>query len=155
MQNKLIKKVNKSCCFCVHRSWYIYFIYALPIFFLFLSDAFTAESIWQLQLVLNIIGKVESTWDLQQQSYETSITKNVFLASIPISFHPFQPFNFGRFPQLSSKKMMEFKKQETHNRIKEIFKLLWWQQNFHRNVQHRLIAALLPMCRLIEFLLFQ
>ena len=132
----------------------IYCIYILYLlcqhFFKFFSGPFTAESIWQLQLLLNITRKIESMWDLKMQSYE----KNAFLVNILISFHPFYPFNFGRFRQWLSKKIMEFKKQETHKRIKQTFKLLWSQQNFHRNVQHRLIAALLSMRWLIEFFFF-
>ena len=88
-------------------------------------------------------------------SYEKSITKYVFFSGIPISFHLFYPFSFWLFPQFTSKKMMQFKKQETHNRITQIFKLLWRQQNFHWNVQHRLIAAFLAMCWFIQFLSFQ
>ena len=135
---------------------YIYFLHLLcQHFILFLSGAFTAESIWQLQLLLSIIEKIGSTWDLKQQSYENCITKNVFLASTLFSFDPFCLFNLGRFLQWSSKRILEFKKQEMHKRIKQIFKLLWWQRNFHQNVQHRPITALLSMCRVIEFLVFQ
>ena len=54
-----------------------------------------------------------------------------------------------------SKRILEFKNQETHNRMKEVSKLLWRQQNFHRSVQHPLNAALLSMFRCIEFLFFQ
>ena len=122
-------------------------------FFSFLSGAFTAESIWQLQLLLNITGKIGSTWDLNICHMKNLLQKMyffpVFLFLSIHSIHSISGF------LLNVKKRMQFKKQETHNRIKQMFKLLWWQQNFHRNVQHWLIAAFLSMCWLIQFLLFQ
>ena len=138
---------------CTNHVLYIYFISPLPIFFSFLSGAFTAESIWQLQLLLNITGKIGSTWDLNICHMKNLLQKMYFLpVFLFLSIHSIHSIS-GFL--LNVKKRMQFKKQETHNRIKQMFKLLWWQQNFHRNVQHWLIAAFLSMCWLIQFLLFQ
>ena len=132
----------------------IYILYPLcQYFFSFLSGAFTAESIWQLQLLLNITGKIGSTWDLNICHMKNLLQKMYFLpVFLFLSIHSIHSIS-GFL--LNVKKRMQFKKQETHNRIKQMFKLLWWQQNFHRNVQHWLIAAFLSMCWLIQFLLFQ
>ena len=125
MENKLIKRVNKSYCDCVQRSSIVYIFYiSFVIFFLFLSVEFTAERISQLQLLLNIIRKIGSTWDLQQQSCEKTITK---MYSLPVflfrSIHSIHSIS-GIFLNYCRKKMMKFKKQETHNRVIQIFKLL-------------------------------
>ena len=132
----------------------IYIIFTLcQYFFSFLSGAFTAESIWQLQLLLNITGKIGSTWDLNICHMKNLLQKMYFLpVFLFLSIHSIHSIS-GFL--LNVKKRMQFKKQETHNRIKQMFKLLWWQQNFHRNVQHWLIAAFLSMCWLLQFLLFQ
>ena len=126
----------------------IYIIFTLcQYFFSFLSGAFTAESIWQLQLLLNITGKIGSTWDLNICHMKNLLQKMYFLpVFLFLSIHSIHSIS-GFL--LNVKKRMQFKKQETHNRIKQMFKLLWWQQNFHRNDQHWLIAAFLSMCWLI------